>query len=235
MANELKLLVKSRSTIRARLTNLVKSDSDALKKMSDVELRSKLRIAFTIQKKLSDFDSKVMLLLPEDKVDADVEKAEEYSEKADGFITEVEMEIENRETKTKPDQRETPGSRTLPSAKVKLPKCNLPNFSGKVHEWGQFWGLFSETVDKSALSDIEKFNYLSGCLKGAAKEAIAGLWPTEENYKLAVELLKQRFGRVQLQIEAHTEELLKLSCKDLRVYYDQCMAHIRALKSLQGD
>ena len=89
MANELKLLVKSRSTIRARSTNLVKSDSDALEKMSDVELRSKLQIAFTIQKKLSDFDSKVMLLLPEDKVDADVEKAEEYSEKADSFITEV--------------------------------------------------------------------------------------------------------------------------------------------------
>ena len=46
----------------------------------------------------------------------------------------------------------------------------------------------------SALSDIDKFNYLWSLLEKSAYEAIAGLTLSSTNYGEAIEILKKRFG-----------------------------------------
>ena len=43
------------------------------------------------------------------------------------------------------------------------------------------------------ISDIDKFNYLKGCLKGESLSAVSGLTLSSENYEEAVGILKDRF------------------------------------------
>ena len=78
------------------------------------------------------------------------------------------------------------------------------------------------------MSDIEKLNYLRSFLEGPAVATIAGLSLTKDNYKVAVDLLRQRYGNKQVIISSHIESLLKLprvnfvsDIKRVRMVYDQ--------------
>ena len=58
------------------------------------------------------------------------------------------------------------------------------------------------------LEDITKFTYLKSFLRGPALSSIQGLTLTSENYKDAVEILRERYGNKQLLINTHMETLL---------------------------
>ena len=49
---------------------------------------------------------------------------------------------------------------------------------------------------------MSKFTYVKGVLKGAAAAAISGIAITNDNYDLAVTMLKERFGRLDVIIES---------------------------------
>ena len=92
------------------------------------------------------------------------------------------------------------------------------------------------------ISDIDKFNYLKGCVKGEALAAISGLTLTSDNYQEAVQVLKDRFGNEQVLISAHMESLLKINkiksvdnMKGLRMLYNHAENCMRNLKSLKLD
>ena len=60
---------------------------------------------------------------------------------------------------------------------------------------------------------------------------------TSQNYEKAIEILKERFGRNQVLINAHMESLSKISApsadvQQLRKFYDSCESNIRALETL---
>ena len=125
-----------------------------------------------------------------------------------------------------------------PRMHVNLPKINIKSFGGDPLQWLTFWDSYSAAIDKNhGLSDIEKMNYLNGMLKGEAARAISGLPLTEENYKKAIELLKERFGKPQILTNAYMESLSKIDAppadtKNLRTFYDTCEANIRGLEAL---
>ena len=115
-----------------------------------------------------------------------------------------------------------------PRMHINLPKINIKSFGGDPLQWLTFWDSFSAAIDKNhGLSDIEKMNYLNGMLKGEAARAISGLPLTEENYKKAIALLKERFGKPQILTNAYMESLSKIDAppadtKNLRTFYDTC-------------
>lgn len=123
-------------------------------------------------------------------------------------------------------------------AHVKLPEITIKKFSGDPLDWLTFWDSFSEAIDKDPnMSGIQKMNYLNGYLKGEAARAVSGLPLTNENYLKSIELLKDRFGRNQVLINAYMESLIKITApsndvKKLRVFYDSCENYIRGLESL---
>ena len=90
---------------------------------------------------------------------------------------------------------------------------------------------------------MTKFTYLKGLLQGEAKSCIEGLTLTSENYKIACEILKQRFGRKELVVFSHIQSLLALkpaeSLKDnlskLKNLLDQVNIHVRSLGTLGID
>ena len=122
---------------------------------------------------------------------------------------------------------------------AKLPKLNIKAFDGNPLHWKTFSDSFLEMIDKADISDIEKFSYLRSYLIGPAEETLSGLSLTSENYKVALEMLTNRFGDNQVLISAHMTSLLKVdvirSVKDskgLRKIFDSIEAQIRSLENL---
>ena len=123
---------------------------------------------------------------------------------------------------------------------MKLPKIELSKFSGQVLKWKTFLDQFESGIhSKESLSDIDKFTCLKGLLTGSARDCIFGLSLTVQNYKKAVNILKERYANPQVIISAHMESLVKLpavrdvnNVTSLRKIYDRVESSIRDLKSV---
>lgn len=121
---------------------------------------------------------------------------------------------------------------------VRLPKLEIPKFGGDIMKWTGFWEQFSTAVhNQTNVAKIDKFNYLVGQLSGIALKTIAGLPLTSENYQVAVDLLKERYGKNHLIIEAHYSVLsnISLTANDtfsLRLFYDTVERDLRSLVAL---
>ena len=124
---------------------------------------------------------------------------------------------------------------------IKLPQLEMPIFNGDKMKWTEFWDTFETTIDKNeSLSDVEKLKYLNSKLIGEAKLAVSGLLLSNENYKVAKELLKERFGDQQTVINAHYTEMINLfsasnNTRSLRALYDQIEKNLRSLEALKQD
>ena len=87
-----------------------------------------------------------------------------------------------------------------PTTPVQLPKLSLPTFAGGLLAWPDFWDMFSASVDTQPLPQVSKFTYLKSVLRGAASRLIAGLAVTDQNYTVAVQMLKDEFGKPDILI-----------------------------------
>ncbi|XP_064097217.1 uncharacterized protein LOC135208693 [Macrobrachium nipponense] len=78
----------------------------------------------------------------------------------------------------------------LPTASVRLPKLDLPHYSGDILEWNSFWELYHVSVhQRKDLEPIQKFSYLRSLLTGEASKLISGFKFEAANYPQAVALL----------------------------------------------
>ena len=121
--------------------------------------------------------------------------------------------------------------------KARLPKIELPKFSGDVLKWTPFWQQYEACIDKEELPAVTKFNYLVSLLRGDAKNVLDGIPVTEENYVQAKTLLESKYGRREVIIFAHVQELLAVQIpeatdtKKLSQAYDRLMANVRSLEA----
>ena len=60
------------------------------------------------------------------------------------------------------------------------------------------------------LSDLQKLQYLSACLRGDAKTAIEALQLTQTNYMVALQILKTRYQNKRILISTLLNELTSL-------------------------
>ena len=123
---------------------------------------------------------------------------------------------------------------------VKLPKISIKRFDGDPTAWRNFIDSFECTVEKNEnLSNVEKMSYLINYLTGEAQSCIEGLSLCNDNYQIALGLLKERYGDKQILISSHMNKLLELNVivesnntKDLRSLYDHVNAQVRSLQSI---
>jgi len=79
---------------------------------------------------------------------------------------------------------------------VNLPKLQFLSFDGDLQQWQEYWDVFDASVHQQEnLPPATKFNYLTSTLKGPAAMAISGIPANNDNYKVALKLLKEKFGR----------------------------------------
>ena len=76
---------------------------------------------------------------------------------------------------------------------IKVPKLERSKFSGKVHEFQEFWDGFKSAIKN--LANVDKLKYLRSFQQEPAKSVIAGMQMTDESYETAIELLMKRFGK----------------------------------------
>ena len=145
------------------------------------------------------------------------------------------------------DSNDSASNSSKDKTEVKLPRLELPKFSGDLTDWQSFWDRFEALVDQSDLPVISKFSYLQSLLQGEALSVIQGLALTTANYKVACDLLKERFGRPEKIIFAHVQGLLNVSLStrakgtdyinSLWKLQDELLRHIRSLEGLgiKGD
>ena len=127
-----------------------------------------------------------------------------------------------------------------PNGAFENKKLSLPSFDGSILEYQSWWEQYSVAVDRNATyTDIEKFVHLKSLLIGDALLAIKGFPLTAANYKEAVDVLKNRYGKKSKQIFAHVSALLSLEESKsmnpsvLRKQYDLMESQIRSLSSLE--
>ena len=121
--------------------------------------------------------------------------------------------------------------------RARLPKLELPKFSGNYLEFTSFFDKFLAVVDGSELPAVTKFTYLQSLLTGEALASINGLTVTDDSYPVAKEILTKRYGRKERIIFSHIQTLLSLQvdCRKsngLWSLYDSLQSHVRCLESL---
>ncbi|XP_068203691.1 uncharacterized protein [Palaemon carinicauda] len=85
---------------------------------------------------------------------------------------------------------------TTHKTNVRLPKLDLPHFTGDVLEWNSFWELYNMSVhQRGALELIQKFSYLQSLLTGDALKLISGFKLDAANYSQAISLLRTTYGK----------------------------------------
>ena len=93
-------------------------------------------------------------------------------------------------------------------------------------KWKEFWDTFESTIDQNTeLSDTEKMHYFNSKLSGEAKNAVAGIMLSDENYSIVTTVLKERFEDNQVVLHNHYIELINIypatsTSKGLRFMHD---------------
>ena len=106
----------------------------------------------------------------------------------------------------------------------RLPEVKLTVFKGDFEEWENFWSSFRANVDaRDDLEKTTKFIYLAQFLEGEPKEMISGLARTNDNYSVALYILKKRIANESKQTNVlmqrfHAMSTPKHNSKDLRVF-----------------
>ncbi|XP_024875114.1 uncharacterized protein LOC112456655 [Temnothorax curvispinosus] len=120
-----------------------------------------------------------------------------------------------------------------------LPPIQLPPFSGKFEEWESFRDRFKALIIKNKeLSNFSKMHFLTSSLTGHARDAIASLTITAENFDVAWKALTTRFENKRPLIEIHVSALCNLtnvsreSATELHALRDQAEKALAALKRL---
>ena len=75
----------------------------------------------------------------------------------------------------------------------RLPKLEIPKFSGSPTDWPGFWDQFQTSVLSSdGLSDNDRFNYLKKYLCGSTAECVSCLALSIQSFKEAISIFSKK-------------------------------------------
>ncbi|XP_043215541.1 uncharacterized protein LOC122378495 [Amphibalanus amphitrite] len=107
------------------------------------------------------------------------------------------------------EQAEASPVPSAPPAMFKL-DITVPRFKGDLLAWPEFWEIFKAYVHTNrGYSSVQKLCFLRQHLDGLAARAIQGL-PLTADYMVAVEILKDRFGKDDIRKDLLITKLLNL-------------------------
>ena len=238
---ELKRLLSSRRGYRAHLTKLLQAVTEILngaQPLSEANTAALKDLHEQLERKkelISSLDARILEATTEEsEIEAEVLQAEEVS----SSISTAKAKIAQRLTPTSSASAATPPRRTDAHEHfTRLPKLDLPQFTGNPLHWQSFWDCFEAAVHtNTSLSEVQKLSYLRAQLHGDAARVIAGLQLSNDNYTHSVTLLKERFGQTYKQVDAHLQALIDLPSPNLlsslREFHDATEGHIRSLSTL---
>ncbi|XP_061724952.1 uncharacterized protein LOC133530899 isoform X1 [Cydia pomonella] len=122
---------------------------------------------------------------------------------------------------------------------IKLPTIHLPTFSGRYQDWLEYHDTYKSLIhDNQSIPIIHKFHYLRSSLKDGASLVIKSLEFSSDNYKVAWDLLCERYTNDRILVNNHLNALFNInpvlqeSSRALRNTIDLVNKNLRALKTL---
>lgn len=254
MADELKQLIKKRGTYKARLTLFEKYVNTLLDEISQsgvmvverpilIELESRVDRQEVLLSEFNQIQNSIEEL--HENIDEQMLERESFEKIHYRLVSVVKNFIYEKTTLLLSNEGKGESSAAKPhnSARqlphITLPQIKLPIFKGSYETWLEFRDTFLSLVHKRPdLDDVEKFHYVRSHLDGEAKQVIGSIEFSAENYKVAWDLLCERYNNKRLLIQNHIKSLLdisplsKESAVHLRNMVDNVSKHLRALNTL---
>lgn len=188
--------------------------------------------------KINDINQKILSETDPKDIEREIATQEESLDQIIDMKMECKLLIEKLTS-----EQQNKSKQTLPvsvKAKVKLPRIEIKKFKGQIENYPEFRDTYIATIDSNKeLEEVEKFFYLKSYLEGDAENLIAGFSTTNENYKKAMHLLEETYGRKSVIINLHVSKLINLDkqkkgeVKSLRKLYNEVTIHVRALEALE--
>lgn len=121
-----------------------------------------------------------------------------------------------------------------------LPTLRLRSFKGDRTEFPEFWENYETAINNnSSLNDVQKLTYLRTLLEEEPKELIQGLTLEPANYRIAVDMIRDRYGDSSERVRQLHLKLLALptakSLKDMRSLAIALDGIIRQLENQNQD
>ncbi|XP_046625025.1 uncharacterized protein LOC124307430 [Neodiprion virginianus] len=130
---------------------------------------------------------------------------------------------------------------TTGGASKRLPRIELPTFSGNYSDWKSFHDLFTSIVrENSQLSEVGKLHYLKTSLTDEPSQLIKNIALTAENFPRAWETLVSRCENKRLLTDSHLATLFaiprvtKKSSSELKSLHNNTCEALGALELLDG-
>ncbi|KAL7293996.1 hypothetical protein TKK_0012569 [Trichogramma kaykai] len=122
----------------------------------------------------------------------------------------------------------------------RLPRINVPEFSGRREDWESFRDLYRVLIHRDPnLSNVERLFYLKTLVKGEAQSALSALQLTADNYDTAWAVLESRYENRRLLVQEHLTALRSMkpiredSVKAIQYLMDTLGRHRDQLRTLK--
>lgn len=190
---ELAGLKKQRASNKGRMTQIVNFVDQCDDQTPVEDLNTRLMRAEKLMSEFTVIESLIFKISPDE--DSDYQYEESYYKAITGLNTWIRSNSASFSAFVGLDASI---NMTHPNgqAEVRLPKINIPIFSGEYTEWPSFYDLYCSTIHEStSLNPVQKFQYLKGQLRGEAEKLLRHISITEANYMEALTKLKERYNR----------------------------------------
>lgn len=231
---DLKLLIAKRGQAKAQLTRFIKFVDVFTNEKSIVELETRLhKIEHNTWDEFINVQSNIEII-KEDEI-----PAREIFENLFFDVVARAKEIIVGHVKAFSVQGSAKSQNIVENNNIKLPTIQLPTFQGSYDKWLEFHDTFESLIHANKqISDIQKFHYLKSAIRGEAAQVISALEISAGNYKIAWDLICERYANKRLLIQNHIKALFSLqqinkeSSIQLRQLIDNLSKHIRSLNTL---
>lgn len=248
MPDNRKTLIKKRSSMKSKLTtfskylNVLKSCT-VLSEMQIAELECRLSKIEDLNRDFDTLQDEIEMLCEESPGECE-ESSEREQFENDYFALLASarclLASAKRRDSVASFNNSQSGEDFKASPNVRLPKIDLPHFSGSYQHWLEFRDVFSSIIHNNKnIDNVNKFHYLRASLHGSAALIIKHITVSNDTYNIAWDLLLERYDNNRLLVNNHVQALFNLdqihkeSCKSIRYLVDTTTKNIRALTTLK--
>ncbi|KAJ8972919.1 hypothetical protein NQ317_012657 [Molorchus minor] len=231
---QLRILTSKKETLFTRLQNLY-----------DESKKARFRIRYkTLEQTKRDFE-RVVDDINEVSLDIDADFVPNFNalERFDELYCHIQVVAEtvlvrNTTNQTRNSIDENTSKKPIP----RLPKLELPSFSGDLKEWPVFYECFKNLIhDNKELTAVDKIHYLIGKLSDSALCVCAGIPPIGDNYDVIWAALVEKYQDKRQLASAYLESIIGFkpmqteSLSNLNLFIEKFDTSVAALKKVGID
>ncbi|KAJ8963855.1 hypothetical protein NQ317_010753 [Molorchus minor] len=231
---QLRILTSKKETLFTRLQNLY-----------DESKKARFRIRYkTLEQTKRDFE-RVVDDINEVSLDIDAEFVPNFNalERFDELYCHIQVVAEtvlvrNTTNQTRNSIDENTSKKPIP----RLPKLELPSFSGDLKEWPVFYECFKNLIHHNKeLTAVDKIHYLIGKLSESALCVCAGIPPIGDNYDVIWAALVEKYQDKRQLASAYLESIIGFkpmqteSLSNLNLFIEKFDTSVAALKKETKD